>query len=117
LKLAHIIKDFEMQPRYLLQPAFRKCPECLHIQAHIQGSRKKHDVLCQECGAQTKVWEQMEYVADFKVIHADGRETVEDVKGTKGFMDPVFKLKHKLFEAKYPDKTIEIVIMAPRGKA
>lgn len=116
LKLAHKIKNFEMQPRYLLQPAFRKCPACLHMQEHTPGSQKKHDVLCHECGIRTTVIESMEYVADFLVFHADGTETVEDVKGSRGYMDPVFRIKQKLFEYKYPDKTIKIVIMPGRKK-
>jgi hypothetical protein len=53
----------------------------------------------------------VKYIADFLVIHNDGSETIEDVKGTKGFMDPVFKLKSKFFESKYPEKSIKIVIM------
>ena len=114
LKLAHKIKDFKLQPPYVLQPPFRKCPSCLHIQDHIPGSQKRKDVLCEKCGSRTKVIEGISYIGDFLVINNDGTETLEDVKGSRGYMDPVFKVKQKLFEAKYPDKTIRIVIM---GKA
>ncbi len=116
LKLAHKIKDFVLQPPYVLQEPFRKCPVCLHVQKHIPGSQKKKDVLCESCGMRTKVIEGIQYFGDFLVINNDGTETLEDVKGTKGFMDPVFKLKHKLFEARYPDKTINIVIMGGKRK-
>ena len=118
LKLAHKIKDFKTQPGFLLQPAFRKCPECLHIQAHIPKSQKKQDVMCHECGTRTRVFEAIEYFADFLVVLADGTEVIEDVKGSKGYQTDVFKLKHKIFESRFPDKTIRIVIMPPkRGKA
>ena len=117
LKLAHKIRDFELQPRYLLQEAFRKCPACNSMQPHIPGSKKKHDLYCQKCGEKLKLIEGMEYVGDFLVYHLDGTSTLEDVKGTKGFMDPVFKIKQKLFEYRYPEQTINIVIMPARGKA
>ena len=111
LKAAGKIKDFKLQPSYLLQPAFRKCPSCHHIQQHIKGSQKKSDILCENCQTRTVVIESINYIGDFLVIHNDGSEILEDVKGTKGYMDPVFKLKHKIFESKYPEKTIKIVIM------
>lgn len=116
LKLSHKIKDFEIQPGFVLQQGFRKCTECKHIQTHVPYSKKKHDTHCHECGARTKVFEAIEYYADFRVILADGTEVIEDVKGSKGYQTDVFKLKHKIFEARYPDKTINIVIMTPRGK-
>ena len=113
LKLAHRIKDFELQPRFLLQEAFRKCPACMAIQEHIPGNQKKQITHCRECGTRTQVVEPIEYVSDFLVYENDGRIRICDVKGTKGFLDPVFKLKYKLFLARYPDKTVEIVIMPP----
>lgn len=116
LKHAHKIKDFTLQPRFLLQEGFRKCPECMAIQEHIPGNQKKQVTHCRECGARTQVIEQIEYVSDFLVYENDGRIRICDVKGTKGYMDPVFKLKYKLFLSRYPDKTIEIVVMPPARK-
>lgn len=46
------------------------------------------------------------YVADFVVDFPNGRTDVED---TKGKPTEVFKLKQKLFEAKYPNLTIKIL--------
>jgi hypothetical protein len=71
LKQAKQIKDFKLQPRYLLQEAFSK--------------NGKH-------------FRKIEYVADFEVHHLDGSVEVIDVKGyeTKDFL-----IKRKLFERLY----------------
>lgn len=117
LQQAKKILGFELQPRYILQPAFRKCPTCCHIQAHVPGSQKKQDIYCHECGERTRIINAIEYVADFRVILLDGTEKIEDVKGSKNYQTDVFKLKQKIFEARYPDKTIEIVVVpVPRRK-
>ena len=65
---------FRLQPRYLLQEAFRK---------------------------NGKTFRKIEYIADFEVHHKDGSIEVIDVKG---YQTPVFKIKRKLFEYKYPHK-------------
>lgn len=52
-----------------------------------------------------KTFRKIEYVADFQYIE-DGKTIVEDVKGMQ---TDVFKLKHKIFEKKYPDLTLKIV--------
>jgi hypothetical protein len=45
----------------------------------------------------------IKYIGDFKVDYSDGREIIYDVKGlpTEGA-----KLKRKLFDQRYPDKTL-----------
>jgi hypothetical protein len=45
------------------------------------------------------------YLADFKVLYADGHEEIIDVKGMK---TSIYKLKKKLVEALYNIKIIEI---------
>ena len=52
-----------------------------------------------------KTYRKIEYVADFKYIE-NGRLIVEDVKGLQ---TDVFKIKHKLFEKKYPDLELRII--------
>lgn len=52
-----------------------------------------------------KTWRKTEYVADFSYIE-NGRRIVEDVKGKE---TDVFKIKHKLFEYKYPEFELRIV--------
>lgn len=73
LKQAKQIKDFKLQPRYILQDAFTK--------------NGKH-------------FRKIEYVADFEVHKLDGTIEIVDIKGheTKEFL-----LKRKLFERQYLD--------------
>jgi len=66
------IKSFKLQPRYLLQEAF-----------------KKNGV----------TFRKIEYVADFEVHRLDGSIEIIDIKGAPPTAE--FKLKHKLFEHKY----------------
>jgi hypothetical protein len=65
---------FRLQPRYLLLEAFEK---------------------------NGKKFRKTEYIADFEVHNLDGSIEVIDIKG---FCTPVFELKRKLFEKKYPHK-------------
>lgn len=71
LKQAKQIKDFKLQPRFILQEAFKK---------NGKNIRK------------------IEYVADFEILNLDGTVEIVDVKGheTKEFL-----LKKKLFEKRY----------------
>lgn len=71
-----IIKDIELQPRYLIQPSF-----------NYQG----------------KTIRKIEYIADFKVTYSDNTVIVYDVKGKA---DAVALLKRKLFMFKYPDNKL-----------
>lgn len=52
-----------------------------------------------------RTFRKIEYIADFKYTE-NGRTIVEDVKGIQ---TDVFKLKHKLFEKKYPDLELRII--------
>ena len=52
-----------------------------------------------------KTYRKIEYVADFKYIE-NGKTIVEDVKGLQ---TDVFKIKHKLFEKKYPELELRII--------
>lgn len=65
---------YRIQPRYLLQEAFKK---------------------------DEKNFRKIEYIADFEVHHLDGSIEVIDVKGME---TEAFKIKRKLFEYKYPHK-------------
>ncbi|WP_050613314.1 DUF1064 domain-containing protein [Bacillus testis] len=65
------IKDFELQPRFLLQEAFKK---------------------------NGKTFRKIEYIADFKVTNLDDSVEIIDIKGVE---TEAFKLKKKLFERKY----------------
>lgn len=69
----------------------------LELQPHflLQESFKKNGI----------TYRKIEYIADFKYIE-NGKIIVEDVKGMQ---TDVFKLKHKLFEKKYPELELRII--------
>ena len=68
------IKDFTLQPEFILQPKFEK-----------QGRK----------------YRPITYKADFKVIHNDDRVEIIDVKG---FTNQTFLLKEKMFNYNYKEK-------------
>lgn len=82
LKQAGEIKDYKLQPRYELQPAFEK-------------NGKKYRAIT--------------YIADFAIINNDGTTEVVDVKSSKTFKTQVYRIKKKMFEYKYPELTIKEV--------
>jgi hypothetical protein len=73
LKQAKQIKDFKLQPKYLLQEAFKK---------------------------NGKTIRKIEYKADFEVYKLDGTTEIIDIKGA---ITKEFAIKRKLFEKKYSD--------------
>jgi hypothetical protein len=73
------IREVTMQPRFQIQPAFRKNGELIRA---------------------------IEYRGDFRVVEPDGHIRIEDVKGWHGFATPEFKLKRKLVEYRYPHITV-----------
>lgn len=79
LKRAGEIKDFGMQERFELLPTFKK-----------NGT----------------TFRSITYIADFVVVNNDGTTEVIDVKGME---TQTFKIKQKLFEYMYPDKSLKII--------
>lgn len=79
------IASFRLQPRYRLQEGFKKCG---------------------------KTFRPIDYVADFEVINLDGSKSVIDVKGKE---TETFSIKRKLFEAKYPDLHLSLVVRERGG--
>jgi hypothetical protein len=73
------VRFIELQPRYMLQPSFKKSGRTIR---------------------------KIEYVADFLVTLSDGRVQVIDVKGVS---TAVFRLKAKLFAYHYPDLELLIL--------
>lgn len=73
------VKSFTLQPKYLLQEKFCK---------------------------DGKTIRKMEYIADFLVTYANGREEIIDCKGHK---TRVYLNKKKLFEKLYPHLSIKEV--------
>lgn len=78
-KKAGKIKDFELQPEFILQEGFTK-----------NGKRHR----------------PIKYIADFRVKNNDGTEEIIDVKGV---ITKEFSIKRKIFEAKYPDLSLKII--------
>ena len=78
-KRAGDIKDFELQPEFILQDPLKR---------------------------EGKTIRAIKYRADFLIFHTDGRTEIIDVKG---FETAEFKLKKKLFMARYPEMEITIV--------
>ena len=74
LKRAGEIKDFELQPEFVLQDGYRD--------------------------AAGKWVRPIIYRADFRVTYADGREVVID---TKGCRTQVYAMKKKMLLKRYPD--------------
>ena len=79
LKEKGSIKDFELQPKYLLQEAFVK---------------------------NDKRYRAINYIADFRVINNDGSAYIVDIKG---ILTTEFKIKMKLFNYKYPDIELRLI--------
>ncbi|MFF2449341.1 DUF1064 domain-containing protein [Neobacillus sp. NPDC058068] len=80
LKQAKQIKDFKLQPRFLLLESYKK---------------------------NGKTVRKTEYVADFEIHNLDGSVEIIDVKGVE---TPVFRLKKKMFEARY-EHTLKVVTL------
>lgn len=72
---AGLIRNLELQPRFLLQDEFFDKNEIKH--------------------------KKIEYVADFMYIDKCGKTIVEDVKGV---LTDVYKIKKKMFLKKYDDQ-------------
>ncbi|MDF2854208.1 MAG: hypothetical protein K0Q87_59 [Neobacillus sp.] len=73
LKQAKQIKDFKLQPKFVLQETFKK---------------------------NGKTFRSIVYKADFKVYRLDGSIEIVDIKGA---ITKEFAIKRKLFERKYLD--------------
>ena len=74
-KLAGIVLEIELQPKFVLQEGYRD--------------------------PRTLKWVRpIVYIADFRVTYADGRVVVID---TKGFRTKEYRLKKKLFRRRYPE--------------
>jgi hypothetical protein len=79
LKRSSEIKDFTLQPEFVLLDSFKKYGKT------IRG---------------------IKYRADFKIIHKDGSVEIIDVKG---FKTKDFLLKQKLFDKQFPDLKLTLI--------
>ena len=79
MQRAGMIENLELQPRFVLQPSFKK---------------------------NGKTIRKIEYVADF-AYQKNGQLIVEDTKSPATLANKEYRLKKKLFEFKYPELTIK----------
>lgn len=75
------ISNLRLQPRYELQPSFKRGKKTVR---------------------------KIEYVADFEYVE-NGVTVAEDVKGGRGTQTEVFRLKAKLFQFKYPSIELKVI--------
>ena len=99
------VTKIECQPKYLLQPGFRKCYNC-HVLFDMDDKRVKKGK-CPDCGEPLTTFLAINYIADFRVTYFDGHEEIEDVKGK--IQTESFKNKRKIFERQYPH--LRLIIM------
>mgnify|MGYP001313589061 CR=1 FL=1 len=82
LKKQNKIKSYSLHPKYVLQEKFKK---------------------------NNKTIRAITYTADFEIVLNDNSTTVIDVKPSPAMVTEVFKLKKKIFEYKYQNKSIVII--------
>ena len=79
MKAKGLIKDFELQPEFILQEGFEK---------------------------DEKKYRPIKYTADFRVLTNNDSSYIVDVKG---MLTTEFKIKMKLFNYKYPDIELRLL--------
>ena len=79
MKAKGLIKDFELQPEFILQEGFEK---------------------------DEKKYRAIKYTADFRVLTNNDSSYIVDVKG---MLTTEFKIKMKLFNYKYPDIELRLL--------
>ena len=99
LKDAGIVKDIELQPSFVLRPAYWKC-------CHDVISNPASKGICHFCGNKMKKIPAWTYRADFRITYADGHVDIEDVKG---FETEMFREKKRQFEYRYPELSLKVV--------
>ena len=98
------ILKIECHPKYVFQPAYRRCCGVIYRGKDEMHTPRKD--LCPKCGKKMKAESALFYEADFRVTYPDGRQEIEDIKG---FPTAMFLLKKKLFEYKFPDLTLTVI--------
>lgn len=95
-----LIKDFELQPEFVLQDKF-----IIADGQTIEGSHPDFNKIKRRTKAETV--RAIKYRGDFLITDLDGTQRVVD---TKGQSTTEFEIKKKMFMFKYPHLKIEILI-------
>ncbi len=99
---------FDMQPKFVVFPAFRKCCGTVYL---------KESKACPRCGKKPiPLIREITYTADFRVGYRDLHVEIIDVKGFENFRDDAFRLKQKLFERAFPELTLKLVYPPKKAK-
>lgn len=99
-KAQNKIKDFELQPEYLLQDKY------IIVDGQvIEGSHPDFNKIKRKTKAETI--RAIKYRGDFLITELDGTQICRD---TKGQSTTEFEIKRKLFMFKYPHIKLEVII-------
>lgn len=103
LAIGEIIK-IECHPKYVFQPAYRRCCGVIyHGKDEMHAPRKD---ICPKCGKKMKAESALFYEADFRVTYPDKHQDVIDVKGVR---TRSFEKSRKTLEYRFPDLTLKVV--------
>ena len=100
------IKDFTLQPKYILQDKY------IIVEGRtVYGSDKDFNKLKKKYKAETV--RAIHYISDFEIEELDGSITVVDTKG-KSTAD--FEIKRKIFKALNPTLTFKVLTLNTKTK-
>lgn len=102
LAIGEIIK-IECHPKYVFQPAYRRCCGIIYPGKDEMHAPRKD--ICPKCGKKMKAESAIFYEADFRVTHPDGHQDVIDVKGVR---TRSFEISRKTFEYRHPELTLDV---------
>lgn len=100
LKASGIVKDFKLQPEFLLQDKF-----IIVDGKVIEGSDENFSKLKRQSKAPTV--QAIKYISDFEVEYANGDIRIVDTKGQE---TADFKIKKKMFAHRYPHLILDVII-------
>lgn len=99
------IKDFTLQPKFILQDKF------IVVNGEtIYGNHPEFAKIKRQTKAPTV--QAIAYISDFEVDYADGHKEIVDIKGIE---TADFKIKKKLFACKYPHLELKIITRDKNG--
>lgn len=99
-----LIKDFELQPEFILQDKY------IIVDGQvIEGSHPDFNKLKRRTKAETV--RAIKYRGDFLITELDDSKVCKD---TKGQSTTEFEIKKKLFMYKYPNIKLEVIIYNPK---
>lgn len=101
LKAQGIVKDFRLQPEFILQDKFIVVDGVVY-----EGSHEDFNKLKRKTKAPTV--QAIKYISDFEVEYANGEVRIVDTKGQE---TADFKIKKKMFAYKYPHLTLDVIIL------